>query len=464
MDLFALLITATVVLLLIVLLILLIRKQYVNVGPNEILIISGGKKNWITMPDETEKEIGFRFRIGGGAFVNPLTERSVKLAIEVIPIHLKSPEVITKNGIPIMAEYSAQVSIDTSEYALYLAVTHFLSSGREGIQEVSRTILEGRVREVIGAMTVENIFTERKDFYERVQKGVKEEFANLGLVMKSFALQDVSDTQGYIDALSQPQIASAKYEAAVNQAEKDKAIAIKASQAKKEGEIARLSAEAEIAAKSWQNEAKKAESQVEVNKKKAQSDLAYELERYKIQQALAKEEYSVKKIEMEEATKLEELNIKKKEKELQANVIKPADARKYQVQMEADAEKYRIETESKGKLEAKKAEDLAEAERIRSTGEAEADALKNKANAFANYNEAALYQMIMDKMPEIAKAISEPLSKLDKIVMIESDGKLGASKITGQIAEILAQLPEVVESLTGADLKKFLKDKFSEKE
>jgi flotillin len=453
MEWLTILIVAGIALVVLILLIVLIRLQYIRVGPNEILIISGGRKNSITLPDGSTKDIGFRFKIGGGAFV--------KLVIEVIPVQVKSPVLMTKNGIPIIAEYAAQVSIDTAEYALYLAITHFLNTGREGIQNVTHTILEGRVREVIGTMTVEKILTERRDFSEKVFQGVQRELDNLGLTMKSFALQDVNDTQGYIDALSKPQIAAAKYEAAVDQSEKDKEITIRLALAKKEGEIARLQADAEIAAKSWENEIKKAESQVNVNQKRAQADMAYELSRFKIQQDLSKEQYAVKKVEMQETIKLEEMNIEKKQKELDANVIKPSEARKKQVMAEADAESYRIVAESKGKIEAKKAEDNAEAERIKMIGEAEAETIGNRARAYANYNQAAIYEMILEKLPELAKNVAEPLSKLEKIVMIESDGKLGTGKITGQIAEVLAQLPEVVQSLTGVDLKKFLKEKLN---
>jgi len=274
----------------------------------------------------------------------------------------------------------------------------------------------------------------------------------------------VNDTQGYIEALSKPQVAAAKYEAVMDQSEKDKEIAIRLAQVKKEGEIARLQADAEVAAKSWENEIKKAELQVNVNQKRAHADMAYELARFKIQQDLTKEQYAVKKVEMQETTRLEEMNIEKKQKELDANVIKPSEARKKQVMAEADAESYRILTESKGKMEAKKAEDAAEAERIRLIGQAEAESLASRAKAYEKYNQAALYERTLDKLPELAKNIAEPLSKLDKIVMIESDGKLGTSKITGQVTEILAQLPEVVQALTGVDLKKFMKDKLNKDE
>jgi len=440
------------------------RKQFHKVGPNEVLIISGGKKNFVTLPDGNKVEIGFRYRIGGGSFVNPVTESVSTMSIEVIPIHGKTTDVLTKTGIPIHLEYTAQVKVDTSDYALYLAITNFLSKGTSGILEVSQTILEGKIREVTGTLSVEEIISKSTQFAVLVEKSVREDFADLGLTVLSFGLKEISDPQGYIEALSRPHITKARYEAEVDQAEKDRDITIKSAEAKKEGEIARLAAEAQIAGKNWENEALKAESQVKVNQKKARADMAYELERYKLQQELKKEEYAIKKLEMQENTRLEEMSITKREKELEANVIKPAEARKTQVQMEADAENYRIAAEAQGKIKAKKLEGQAQAEHIKQLGEAEADALAQKAKAYASFNQAAIIEMILEKMPELASAISEPLSKVDKITMIESDGKLGASKLTGQVAEILSQLPEVVEALTGADLKKYLKKKLSDDE
>ncbi len=449
------------VIVLIALFIWFLAKQYRKVGPNEILIISGGKKGKVTLPDGTVKEIGFRYRIGGGTFVNPLFETVERLPIEVIPIHGKISEVMTQNSIPVTAEFAAQVRIDTNDYALYLAITNFLSKGTEGIREVAETVLEGKVRELIGQFTVEELFTKRSEFVAKVAGDAQADFNNLGLVLMSFGLNEVQDTQGYLEALSRPQITKAKYEAEVDQAEKNRDITIRSAEAKKEAEIARLQAEALIAKQNWQNEALKSESQVEVNRKKAMADMAYELERYRIEQELKKEEFKLKKLEMDESIKLEELNIARKQKELEANVIKPAEARKVQILTETEAESQRIKSEAQAKVEAQLAENKAEAERIRLLGKAEAESLQSKAKAFESYNQAAMYQMILEKMPELAKAVSEPLSKLDKIVMIEHDGKLGASKLTGQVAEILAQLPEVVEALTGADLKKFLKEKLS---
>src|SRR5512136_1143487 len=121
MDWLTILIIGGIVLVVLVLFVVLLRLQYMRVGPNEILIVSGGRKNRITLPDGSTKEIGFRYKIGGGAFVNPLTKRAEKMVIEVIPVQFKSPVWRTQNGIPIIAEYAAQVSVNIADYALYLA-------------------------------------------------------------------------------------------------------------------------------------------------------------------------------------------------------------------------------------------------------------------------------------------------------------------------------------------------------
>lgn len=433
-------------------------KQYKKVSPNEVLVISSKKKYTIKAPDGTLKQIGYRFRVGGGAFINPFTEKAETLPLEVISVDIKTPEVLTGEGVPIIAEASAQVRINTNDFPLTLAIEQFLGSKNDGIKTVSETILEGQVRAVMGTMTVDEIYKNRAGFAEAVEKAVKDDFDRLGLIMISFALKDISDTQGYLDALSRPKIAIAKRDASVAQAEADKDSAIQSAQARKEAEIARLKAEAEIAKAMWENEAKKAESQVEVNKKKAHADSAYELERFKIAQILKKEEHNVKLIEKNNAIALEELEIQRKEKELESNVLKPAEAKKIQIQKETEAESFKIIEEAKAKTEAYKLNSQAEAEKISSFGKAEAESLTLKAKAYQNYNEAAIKQMVLEILPELAKSIAEPLSRVEKIVIIGSDAQ-GTGKITKGVTEIISQVPEVVEALTGIDIKKSIKEK-----
>lgn len=455
------LIAAGAVVVLVALVILVLALRYRKVGPNEALIIAGGRKHTVTLADGTKQKVGYRYRLGGGVFVWPGMEKVYVLPMDIIPVSIRTPEVLTSGGVPIMAEASAQVKIDSSDETIHRAAEQFLGIGRDGIRDVVVNVLEGKVREVIGGMSVEEIYRGRQEFSKRVVAAVREDFRAMGLVMLSFALKDISDTQGYIDALSKPQIAAAKRDAAIAQAETEKESIIKASAARKEAEVARLQSEAQIAKAQWENEAKKAESQVFVNTKKAQADFSYELERNRISQELKKEEAKVKQVEKEEAIKIEGLEIARKEKELEATVIKPADARKYQIKAEAEAEEYRIAAEAKGKSEALKLEGLAEADEIRAKGSAEAEAMMKKAQAWEKYTQAAVLDTYIKVLPELARAVSEPLSKVDKIVIVGGDKELGTTKITGQVAQVLAQLPDVVKSLTGADIKEFLKTKLS---
>ncbi len=443
------------------LVVLLMAVQYKKVGPNEALIISGGRKHSVITPDGTKKKIGYRFRLGGGTFVLPFIETVDRLPMDVITLNIKTPEVLTHGGVPIMAEATAQVKVNSAPTAIHLAAEQFLGLGRDGIRDVASNVVEGKVREVIGTMTVEQIYRGRQDFSRKVGEAIQDDFLKMGLAMLSFALKDISDAQGYIDALSRPQIAAAKRDAVIAQAETEKESVIKSSQARRESEVARLQAEAQIAKASWDNEAKKAESQVLVNQRKAQADFSYELERFRLSQEIKKEEAKVKLIEKEEAIRIETAEIARKEKELESNVLKPADARKYQIKAEAEAEEFRIQAEARGKAEAMKLEGQADAERIRQKGLAEAEAMGKKAQAWDKYNQAAIFETYMKVLPDLARAVSEPLSKVDKIVVVGGDKGLGTTRITGQVAEILAQMPDIVQSLAGVDLKKFLKDKLS---
>jgi flotillin len=439
--------------------IFIFSKQYRKVGPNEVLIISGGRKKAIIEPDGTKKKVGYRYRLGGGTFVWPLLETVDVLPIDVINLGINTPDVLTHGGILILADASAQIKIGSDEASIHTAAEQFLGTGRDGIKEVAMTILDGKMRAVIGTMSVEEIYRGRHEFNQKVAKATEGEFASLGLILLSFALREISDSQGYLDALGKPHIAAAKRDAAIAEAETEKDSIIKASEARKEGEVARLSSEAQIAKAQWENEGKKAQSQVEVNQKKAKADFAYELERLRLAREIKKEEARVKQVEKEEAIKIEELEILRREKELDANVIKPADARKYQIQAEADAEGYRIKAEAKGKAEALKMSALAEAEEVKEKGLAEAGAMMEKAKAWENYNQAAILELYLNNLPELARAVAEPLSKVDKIILLGGDKGTGASKITAQVADVLAQMPDVVESLTGVDIKKFLREK-----
>jgi len=191
---------------------------------------------------------------------------------------------------------------------------------------------------------------------------------------------------------------------------------------------------------------KKAELQTDLNCKKADADFAYELERHKLNQGLKTEEGRVKLIEKESAIELEKKEIERVEQELEATVRKPA-----------QAEQFRLEAEAKGMAEAKRVQGLIEAELIAKVGQAEAEALRKKAESWNACSQPALLQMIFEKLPDLAREMAAPISKVDKIVMISNDGKMGTSKITGEVASMISQLPTVVKSLSGFDLEDWVK-------
>ncbi len=458
------LIIIAVIVAVVALFIVAIALQYRKVGPNEVLIISGGRKRTVVEPDGTKRKVGYRMHIGGGTFVLPLLETAQTLPLEVFTIPIKTPEVLTAAGVHIIAEAIAQVKVGSKEHFIRTAAEQFLGRGATGIKEVSAQILEGSVRAVLGSMTVEEIYQRREEVADRVMHTSSDDFARMGLQVLSFALKDISDTQGYLAALGKPRIAKVKADAEVAQAEADKEATIKAAIARKEGDIVKFHAETELAEANRDYELTRAEYQALINQKRAMTDIAYDLERQKLTQQLRREEYEVKLTEKEGSIQLEEKEIARKAKELEAQVKLPADAKSYQAKMETEAESYRLALLAKGKNEAKRSEGLTEAELVRARGEAEAAAMKEKAQSWKAYNDAAIYQMVMDKLPELARAVSEPLSKVDKIVMMSSgDGSLGTSKITAQVAEVLAQLPTIVETLTGMDVKSFLKRMGEEK-
>jgi flotillin len=441
-----------------------LTRQYRKAGPNEVLVVTG-RKSTVTTPDGTRLEIGYRFRIGGGTLVNPLTEQAHTMPIEVVSVTIRTPEVLSKDGIPIISESAAQVKIDSQEYAIFLATQNFMGGGTEAIREVVQTVLEGKVREVIGSMTAVELYQNRAEVARRVHESVVRDLGSMGLVMISFALKDLSDSQGYLEALSKPMIAAARRDATVKQAEYDRDAAIFAAQARKDAEIAKLAADAEIAGRNWKNEELKAQSQINVHKVRAQADSSYELERFRLAQTVKQEEYKVRLLETQEQAKVQSEEILRKEKELEATVIKPAEARSAQIRAEADAEHYRALREAEAKNEVTAKSNALEAERVRLLGQSEAAAMAEKAKAFEQYNQAAMYQMIVDILPELTKHIAEPLSRIDKITIVGgADGKLGTSQITGQVADVLSQLPEIVKTLTGVDLAKFLRRKFGEEE
>ncbi|MFH1228023.1 MAG: SPFH domain-containing protein [Planctomycetota bacterium] len=443
----------------IVVLLILLRmyaNRYTKVGPNEVLIISGRKHQ---TPEG--RAVGFRIVKGGGTFVWPIFEKADILSLELLTLDVRLKEVYTITGVSINVDGVAQVKIKGEDQAIRTAAERFLGRSEEEIKMIALQTVEGHLRGIVGTLTVEDIYKNRDAFAQKVQEVSGGDLANMGLTIDSFTLRDIKDDHGYLEALGKPRVAQVKRDATIAQAEADRDALIKSSQANQAGQEAKFVADTKVAEANQNFEVKRATYQVNINQKKAEADLAYDLQKYKTNQAVKAEEIQVMVVEKEKMIDVQEKEISRKQKELEATISRPADAEKYRIETLANAQRFKLMTEAEGQAnatknigigeaEANRARGLANADVIKATGYSEAEAMARKAESWKAYNEAAVIQLVMEKLPEIAKAIAEPLAKTEKIVIVSQGGdSAGASKVTKDVTNIIAQLPPVLEALTG---------------
>jgi flotillin len=470
-------VVALVVLLLVVIAVFLSR--YTKVGPNQVLVVSG-RKHRMTEPDGTATVRGFRIVKGGGTFVIPVVEKVDILSLELLTIDVQTPEVYTSKGVPVRVDGVAQIKVKGDDISIATAAEQFLSKAVDEIKNIATQTLEGHLRAILGTMTVEDIYQNRDAFASKVQEVAAGDMANMGLSIVSFTIRDIRDGQGYLEALGKPRIAQVKRDAQIAQAEADRDAMIRSSQAVQAGQEAKFAADSKIAEAQRDYQSNVAQYQAAVNQKKAEADLAYDLQKFKTGQLVKAEEVQVSIVEKQKQIELQQQEIQRKQRELEAMVQKPADAERYRVETLANARKFQLETEAAGaasatkatgfagadvvkatglaEADANKARGLAEADVIEAQGKATAEAMRVKAESFKQYNEAAVIEMIMRVLPDIAGKISEPLSKTEKMVIINAGNGPGggASKLTGDVTTIISQLPPVIESLTGVKFEKLL--------
>jgi flotillin len=446
-----------------------------KVGPNQVMVISGrgeGRK------DLTGVESKFRIVTGGRSFIWPILERVDDLSLEIMTIDITTPDVPTVQGVPVTVDGVAQVKIGSDENSIRTAAIQFLSKTQDEIRHVAHETLAGHLRAILGTLTVEQLYRDREAFAQKVQEVSGDDMASMGLEIVSFVIKDISDVEGYLEALGRPRIAQVKRDAAIGEAEAERDATIESAKARQAGESAKYEAETKIAESRKNFEVEQAAYQAETNRKKAEAELAYTL-----QQNITNQEVKTEEVQVEVSAKKKQIEVQhqealRREQELDATVRKPAEAEQYRVRTLAEARQFQLQTEATGEAEAirrkgeaeadaAKAKGLAEAEILRQKGLAEAEVIRQqglseaeatlkKADAWKEYTQAAVLQQLLDKLPEIASAISQPLAKTDRIVVVSTGGEngsgAGASKITQDITNIIAQVPATIEALTGMDL------------
>ena len=462
-----------------------IFNRWFKAGPNEVLVISGGFR---AGGPGTKGPALVR---GGGRFVWPFLYRVDHLSLEVMSINVQTPEVYTVQGVTVVVDGIAQVKVDNTEDAIRTAAEQFLGKRVQEIQNIALETLEGHLRAVLGTLTVEEIYKEREKFASRVAEIATADMANMGLRIVSFTIKNITDRNGYLDALGKPRTAQVKRDAIIGQAEADRDATIRSADANREGQIAKLAADTKVAEADRDYRMRLQEYEAGVNSKKAEAELAYDIQRNITMQTSKAEEVKIEVVEREGLIAVQEKEIMRQERELDATVRKPAEAERFRIETLAEAQKIKLEREAEGKSsaerkegtadadiirvrglaeaevisakglaegEAIRAKGLAQAEVIRAEGLATAEANRAKAESWQQYNQAAIAELLINALPGIAREVAAPLSKTDKITIISNGGdSTGANQITRDVTSIIASLPPVVENLTGIDLAELLK-------
>ena len=458
---------------------MLLSKNYIKVSPNQAAVISGRTRR---LGDGTT--VGYRQVRGGATLVVPFFEKVEYLDLNVITVPLATSRAYTSQGVPVSVKAVANVKIKGDDESLRAAAERFLGMPQEQFHGLIFQTLEGHLRAILGTLTVEEINNDRQSFAQKLTSEAAGDLEKMGIGLDALTIQEISDDEGYLDALGKRRTAEVKRDAEIGQAEANRDSKIKASLALQEGEKVRLNTEALIAQSNRETEIQKAQVAAEIQSERAKANQAGPLAEAKAQQEVVAEEVRIERIRTQEQIAVQEQEVLRKEKELEATVVKAAEAqRKAAVllaqgqqeaailaaeghkqaqiaQAEADAAKLQREgegrafaVEAEGRAEAgriralglaeaesNKAQGLAEAEKLQATGLAQAKAIEakglaeaaaitEKAAAWRDFNDAARLQTILERLPAIIEssapifqAVAEPLGKIDKIVMIDNGG------------------------------------------
>ena len=405
---------------------------------------------------------------GGAGLVIPFFEEAHRISLENIKVEVKTEDSLDIDGVPVCTDGVVLVKIKSDREHILQAMEQFYTGREKETVDVIRStvqdVLEGKIREIVSRMSIKDLYSNRQLFGDEVEAVAKEDLEKMGLEIKTFTIRDIDDHNDYLKSLGVKQIAQVKKEAAIAQAEADREEMEKTSEAQRKGAEAKLLAETAVAFAEKEKELKVQAYKEEQKRAEAKADLAYEIEENRVRKEVIETEKAALLLEEQRQTEVARQQAMRKEQELEATIKKQAEAEKFKAEKQAEAEKFKIQQEAEAKAAEIKALGEAEAEAIRATGQAkaeamkaEAEAMKEKAEAYKQYGEAAIIEIIAEKMPEIAKHMAEPLSKTEKMVIIDNGGEGGAKKLTQNVAGMMTTVPEVVQSLTGVDLVKVMK-------
>ena len=436
-------------------LMIVFAKLFRKAGPHEAIIVYGFR--------------GTRVIKSRGTVILPMVENYRWLSLELMSFDVApQQDLYTKQGVAVTVEAVAQIKVKSDPESILTAAEQFLTKDPIQREGLIRLVMEGQLRGIIGQLTVEEIVKEPEMLGDRMRSTCADDMNKMGLEVISFTIKEVRDKNEYISNMGRPDVSRIKRDADVATAEAERDTAIRRAEASRESAIARARADqervlAETLSLTKQAEAqrdlevKKAEYNESVKKQQATADKSYEIQTNIMQQRVRGEEVNIHIVEKEREAKVQEAEIVRRENELIATVLKDAEYARKRIVTLADAERQRAVAEAEGRASAIRAQGEAEAEIIFKKGEAEAKAMNVKAEAFQEYNQAAIADKLISSMPEIVKALAAPLANVDKITVISTGGETaGLNKITGDITKMAAQIPVLFETLSGMPLQDLL--------
>jgi flotillin len=446
--------------LVVLMLLVALGRMFRKAGPNQAIIVYGFRKPRVIK--------------AGAAVIFPVVETYRELTLELMSFDVApQQDLYTNQGVAVTVEAVAQIKVRSDNESILTAAEQFLSKTPDQRESLIRLVMEGHLRGIIGQLTVEQIVKEPEMVAERMRSTCMDDMSKMGLEVVSFTIREVRDKNEYITNMGRPDVARIKRDAEIAAAEAERDTAIRRANALREAAIAKAASDrdrviAETASLGKQAEAErdlaiqKAQYTEQSRKQEATADKAYELQTNVMQQQVIAEQVKVQQIEKESQVKVQDAEILRHEKELIATVLKGSEIEARRVQNIAAAEKARLTTEAEGRAAAALAQGqaqadvtrlqgTAEAEIILAKGEAEAKAMNVKAEAYQEWSQAAVVDKLITNMAEVVRAMSEPLAKVDKITIVSTgaDQQTGASKITGDMTKIAAQVPALFEALSG---------------
>ncbi len=460
-----------VAILAIILLLGIIASGYVKAPPDKAFIISGMKK---------EPKI----LIGRAGIKIPFLERKDTLVLKQVSIDIKTNGYVpTLDFIGVDIDAVAKVRVKTDPEGIKIAMKNFLNMDEKSIVLALTDSLQGNMREIIGTVKLKELNTDRKKFGDEVQEKAQKDMNALGIEIISCNIQKIEDEKGLIVALGQDNMSQIQKDASIAKAQADKDVAIAEAEARRLANEAQVKAETEIASKQNELRIKQAELKKESDVKQAEADAAYDIQKQEQRKTIEIATANANIAKQEREIELKRKDVEVTEQTLEAEIKKKAEAEKFARQQKAEAELFerqkKAEAEKFERLkeaEAKKVQAEAElfaktqeAEGIRAVGEAEAkaieakgiaeaEAMEKKAEAMKKYGQAAMIEMIVKALPEMASAIAQPLNNIDKVTIIDSGkGSTGVDSVGSYVPTVLAQTIETVKEVTGLDLVEVMK-------